>query len=83
MEFFELLNPLKQIWAVLKLSTKIKSRLILRMLCKFERYCESRGLNILKPAGIPTLLYSDFKVLASLPQAQVNLNPLIKQNPGY
>ena len=41
------------------------------------------GLNILKPAGIPTLSYSDFKVLAALPQAQVNLNPLIKQNPGY
>jgi len=42
-----------------------------------------RGLNIPKPAGIPTLSYSDFKVLAPLPQAQVNLNPLIKQNPGY
>ena len=42
-----------------------------------------RGLNILKPAGIPTLLYTDFKVLASLPSAQVLLNPLIKQNPGY
>jgi hypothetical protein len=42
-----------------------------------------RGLNILKPAGIPTLLYTDFKVLASLPAAQVSLNPLIKQNPGY
>ena len=42
-----------------------------------------RGLNILKPAGIPTLLYTDFKVLASLPAAQVLLNPLIKQNPGY
>lgn len=42
-----------------------------------------RGLNILKPAGVPTLSYTDFKVLAPLPQAQVNLNPLIKQNPGY
>lgn len=42
-----------------------------------------RGLNIPKPAGVPTLLYTDFRVLAPLPQAQVLLNPLIKQNPGY
>lgn len=42
-----------------------------------------RGLNISKPAGIPTLLYTDFRVLAPLPQDQVLLNPLIKQNPGY
>jgi len=42
-----------------------------------------RGLNITKPAGVPTLLYTDFKVLAPLPAAQVLLNPLIKQNPGY
>jgi hypothetical protein len=42
-----------------------------------------RGLNIPKPAGVTQLLYTDFKVLASLPQAQTILNPLIKQNPGY
>jgi len=42
-----------------------------------------RGLNITKPAGVPTLLYTDFKLLAPLPSAQVLLNPLIKQNPGY
>jgi hypothetical protein len=42
-----------------------------------------RGLNIPKPAGVPTLPYSDFRVLAQVPQAQVLLNPLIKQNPGY
>lgn len=42
-----------------------------------------RGLNIPKPAGVPTLSYTDFRVLAPVPQAQVLLNPLIKQNPGY
>jgi|JI61114C2RNA_FD_contig_31_3455380_length_3734_multi_4_in_0_out_0_2 hypothetical protein len=42
-----------------------------------------RGLNISKPAGVPTLLYTDFRVLAPLPQAQVLLNTQIKQNPGY
>lgn len=42
-----------------------------------------RGLDIRKPAGVPTLPYSDFRVLAPLPQAQTILNPLIKQNPGY
>jgi hypothetical protein len=42
-----------------------------------------RGLNISKPAGVPTLLYTDFRVLAPLPPAQVLLNPQIKQNPGY
>jgi len=42
-----------------------------------------RGLNILKPAGVPTLPYTDFRVLAPLPQDQTILNPLIKQNPGY
>lgn len=42
-----------------------------------------RGLDISKPAGVPTLPYTDFRVLAPLPQAQTILNPLIKQNPGY
>lgn len=42
-----------------------------------------RGLDILKPAGVPTLEYKDYRVLAPLPQAQVLLNPQIKQNPKY
>jgi len=42
-----------------------------------------RGLAIPKPAPISSLPYEDFRVLAPLPNAQVILNPLIKQNPGY
>jgi hypothetical protein len=42
-----------------------------------------RGLDISKPAGVTQLSYTDFRVLAPVPQAQTILNPLIKQNPGY
>lgn len=42
-----------------------------------------RGLAIPKPAPLVAIPYADFRILAPVPQAQVILNPLIKQNPGY
>jgi hypothetical protein len=44
-----------------------------------------RGQDISKPAfgGNPVVPYSDFRILASIPNAQVQNNPLLKQNPGY
>ena len=42
-----------------------------------------RGLAIPKPVPLAAIPYADFRILAPLPQAQVILNPLIKQNPGY
>ncbi len=43
------------------------------------------GLDIPKPAaaGVPTLPASDFRMLQQLPTDQVQLNPSMKQNPGY
>jgi hypothetical protein len=42
-----------------------------------------RGLDIPKPQTIGTLPYSDFRILAPLPQGEVDLNPRLEQNPGY
>jgi hypothetical protein len=45
-----------------------------------------RGMNITRPSAIganATLPYTDFKILAPWPSAQVSLNPLLQQNPGY
>lgn len=42
-----------------------------------------RGLAIPKPAPLAAIPYEDFRILAPVPAAQVILNPLIKQNPGY
>lgn len=45
-----------------------------------------RGMNVQRPSAIganATLLYTDFKILAQWPTAQVDLNPLLQQNPGY
>lgn len=45
-----------------------------------------RGMNVQRPSAIganATLLYTDFKILAQWPSAQVDLNPLLQQNPGY
>jgi hypothetical protein len=43
------------------------------------------GLDIPKPvaAGVPTLPYSDFRILQQIQNDQVILNPNLKQNPGY
>ncbi len=44
-----------------------------------------RGRDITKPAfgNNATVPYTDFRILAGLPAAQVQNNPLLKQNPGY
>jgi hypothetical protein len=44
-----------------------------------------RGQDISKPAfgNNPTVPYTDFRILAGLPNNQVQNNPLLKQNPGY
>jgi len=45
-----------------------------------------RGMDITRPGAIganATLPYADFRILAPWPSAQVNLNPLLLQNPGY
>lgn len=44
-----------------------------------------RGRDITKPAygNNPTLPYTDFRILASLPNNQVQNNPMLVQNPGY
>ena len=43
------------------------------------------GLDIPKPAaaGVATLPATDFRMLQQLPNDQVQLNPQMKQNPGY
>jgi len=44
-----------------------------------------RGMDITKPAfgNNATVPYADFRILAALPNAQVQNNSLLKQNPGY
>jgi len=45
-----------------------------------------RGMDIQRPSAIganATVPYTDFRILAQWPTAQVNLNPLLQQNPGY
>jgi hypothetical protein len=45
-----------------------------------------RGLAITRPSAVganATVPYTDFRILAPWPQSQVQLNPLLEQNPGY
>lgn len=42
-----------------------------------------RGLAIQKPSPLLSIPYSDFRLLGVLPNSQILLNPLLKQNPGY
>lgn len=43
-----------------------------------------RGMNIPKPQGnIPTIPYSNFRILGNLPNGDVDINPNLLQNPGY
>ena len=43
-----------------------------------------RGLNIPKPQnGTVSLPYTDYRILAPIPEDQVDLNPDLIQNPGY
>jgi hypothetical protein len=42
-----------------------------------------RGLAINKPGTLAPIPYSDFRLLGVLPNSQIILNPLLKQNPGY
>jgi starch-binding outer membrane protein, SusD/RagB family len=44
-----------------------------------------RGMDITKPSlfANPTVPYSDFRLLAPLPNDQVTNNPMLEQNPGY
>lgn len=45
-----------------------------------------RGLNIQRPSALgssATVPYTDYRILAPWPQSQVQLNPLLQQNPGY
>ena len=43
------------------------------------------GRDIPKPAsaGVPTLPYTDFKILPRIPERELNLSTLLEQNPGY
>ncbi|MEM1121747.1 MAG: RagB/SusD family nutrient uptake outer membrane protein, partial [Bacteroidota bacterium] len=43
------------------------------------------GMAIPKTAtsNAPTLSYTDFRILADIPQSELSLNPLLVQNPGY
>lgn len=44
-----------------------------------------RAMDIPKPAhsGLPPLPYTDYRILGSLPNSQVENNPELEQNPGY
>ena len=43
-----------------------------------------RGLDVPKPqTGFNVLPYTDFRILAPLPDVEVTNNPLLNQNPGY
>ena len=43
------------------------------------------GMDIPKTAtsNAPTLSYTDFRILADIPQSELSLNQLLEQNPGY
>ncbi|GHB35296.1 RagB/SusD family nutrient uptake outer membrane protein [Mongoliitalea lutea] len=41
------------------------------------------GLDIRKHRGLPTVPYTDYRVLSFLPNAQILLNENLVQNPGY
>ncbi len=42
-----------------------------------------RGLTIPKTAGFTPVPFNDFRILFPIPNAQVILNPMLTQNPGY
>ena len=42
-----------------------------------------RGLAITKPGTLTAIPYNDFRLLGVIPNDQILLNPLLKQNPGY
>jgi hypothetical protein len=42
-----------------------------------------RGMSIDKQDPTPSVDYTNFRVLSAIPIAEVNLNPLLEQNPGY
>lgn len=44
-----------------------------------------RGMDIPKPASLrlPAIDYTDFRILAPVPNTEVQSNELLKQNPGY
>ena len=41
------------------------------------------GLDILRPEGLPTVPYSDYRVVAAIGTTELDVNKLLVQNPGY
>ena len=47
----------------------------------FDR--ERLGLDILRPEGLPSIPYSDYRVVAAIGTTELDVNKLLVQNPGY
>ena len=50
-----------------------------------HRYFDRKrlGLDILRPEGLPTIPYSDYRVVAAIGTTELDVNKLLVQNPGY
>ena len=50
-----------------------------------HRYFDRKrlGLDILRPEGLPTIPYSDYRVVAAIGTTELDVNKLLIQNPGY
>ena len=50
-----------------------------------HRYFDRKrlGLDILRPEGLPTVPYSDYRVVAAIGTTELDVNKLLVQNPGY
>ena len=50
-----------------------------------HRYFDRKrlGLDILRPEGLPTVPYSDYRLVAAIGTTELDVNKLLVQNPGY
>ncbi|MBQ6310203.1 MAG: RagB/SusD family nutrient uptake outer membrane protein [Bacteroidales bacterium] len=50
-----------------------------------HRYFDRKrlGLDILRPEGLPTVPYSDYRVVAAIGTTELDVNKKLVQNPGY
>ncbi|MBO6223040.1 MAG: RagB/SusD family nutrient uptake outer membrane protein [Bacteroidales bacterium] len=50
-----------------------------------HRYFDRKrlGLDILRPEGLPSIPYSDYRVVAAIGTTELDVNKLLVQNPGY
>ena len=78
-------NPAKTVAAAdYDLDRVLKERR-LELVGEGHRYFDRKrlGLDILRPEGLPTVPYSDYRVVAAIGTTELDVNKKLVQNPGY